>query len=67
MSDNLRFFRKIKLFSYNPESGVLTITFHTGVTQDYSQVSGRVFQKLQTSPDQNRFYDENIYGNYPIG
>lgn len=66
MTYDLLFSRRIKELSYNPETGVLSITFRTGVTQDYSQVSDRVFQKLQSSSDQNKYYDENIYGNYPI-
>lgn len=67
MSNNLRFMRKIKIFSYNPEKGVLTITFHTGITQDYSQVSDKVFQRLRSSLNQNKYYDKNIYGIYPVG
>ena len=67
MTGNLRFPRRIKNLSYAPEKEVLSITFLTGRTQEYCDFPGNVFQRLESSSDQDGFYDENIYGNYQIG
>ena len=67
MASSLLFSRRIKVHSYDPENGVLSITFDTGNTQNYCEVPGKVYQKLKSSSDQNGYYDENIYGNYSIG
>ena len=66
MTGNFRFPRRIKNLSYVPENKVLSITFHTGKTQEYCNFPGNVFQRLESSSDQDDFYDEKIYGNYQI-
>ena len=67
MTGNFRFPRRIKNLSYAPKKEVLSITFLTGKTQEYCNFPGNVFQRLESSSDQDEFYDENIYGNYQIG
>lgn len=67
MTGNFRFPRRIRNLSYAPENKVLSITFHTGITQEYCNVPSNVHQRLESSSDQDEFYDENIYGNYQIG
>ena len=66
MLRNLLYVRRILNLNYDIGNEVLSVTFQTGVTHNYSQVPDRVFQKLESSPDKNEFYDENIYGVYPI-
>jgi len=66
LTGNFRFPRRIKNFSYEPETEVLSITFHTGNTQEYCNVPDIVYQNLESSPDQNEYYDANIYGNYQL-
>ena len=66
MLNNLLFARRIQYIDYDSENGVLPITFSTGVTHHHSQVPDGVFQKLESATDKNRFYNENIYGAYPI-
>ena len=66
MSSTMLFPRRIKFHSYDPDEGVLSITFFIGNTQEYCKVPRGVYQKLKASTDQNEYYDENIYGNYQI-
>ena len=66
-ADNLRFFRRIKNYSYDQEKQILSITFQSGTTQNYCKVPGRVYKEMESSPDQNEYYDKNIYGNYQLG
>lgn len=63
---SLRFSRRIDSLYYDPEKKILLITFHTGNTQIYYQVSDKAYRKLKDSPDPNEYYNEFIYGNYPI-
>jgi hypothetical protein len=63
----LLFSRRIKNHSYDQEKEMLSITFQNGATQDYCKVPGNVYQELESSLDQNEYYDENIYGNYQLG
>jgi len=63
----LLFSRRIKNHSYDQDKEMLSITFQTGTTQVYCNVPGNVYQELESSPDQNEYYNENIYGNYQLG
>jgi hypothetical protein len=65
--NNLLFARRIKNLDYNSGKEVLSVTFQTGVTHNYSQVPGRIYQRLESSTDKNEFYNQNIYGLYPVG
>jgi hypothetical protein len=66
MIGNFRFPRRIRNLSYAPEKEVLSITFHTGKTQEYCNFPSSAYQRLESSSDQDEFYDEKIYGNYQI-
>lgn len=67
MTNSLRFSRSIKNHSFDQENGILTITFQNGNTQDYCKVPVKVYKGLESSPDQNEYYNQNIIGNYELG
>lgn len=67
MKNHLKFYRQIKTLDYDAAREVLSIDFRSGNTQNYCKVPDNIYQELESSPDQNRYYDKKIYGNYPIG
>ena len=66
-TNGLRFFRRIKNHYYDQENQMLSIAFHNGTTQNYFKVPGKVYRGLESSLDQNEYYNKNIYGIYRLG
>lgn len=63
---NLRFSRHIKTLNYDNSKEMLSIYFCTGNTQNYCKVPDNIYKELESSLDQNGYYNNNIYGKYQI-
>lgn len=66
-ASDLLYNRRINSLSYDTVKELLSITFRNGSTQDYCKVPGKVYRKLKSASDQNKYYSRNIYGNYQLG
>jgi hypothetical protein len=64
-TSKLPYSRQIESISYDQEKGLLSIIF-AGKTQDHYEVPSKVYRKLKSSKNQDEYYHENVYGNYPI-
>ena len=66
MASDLLFCQRINTLSYDTDKEVLSISFRTGYTWNFRNVTQKVYRQFESASNQNKYFDRNIYGNYPI-
>lgn len=65
MANDLLYCNRINNLSYDAGNEVLSVNFYTGNIRDYSNVPDTVYRKFESSTNQNKYFENKIYGKYP--
>jgi hypothetical protein len=53
-------------FSFDPETGILRVTFISGTVYEYKDVPVKIFERMKNSISKGKFLNSNIKGKFPF-